>query len=91
MKYSLPTDYYRLLASELESHQLYFWDPDREVWMDEDGFEVDICRVVPPWALTLALEHFGPGKENYFAFTPDAKTLVELYFPDEEVAENWYS
>lgn len=89
MKYSLPTEYYRLVAEHISYHVLLFWDPDREVFIDEDGFEIEnIHEYVPQWALNLAM--LTRGHENYFCFTPNSWTLIEIFWPDEEEAENWY-
>lgn len=66
-----------------------YWDPDRELFMDEGGFEVAyVCKWLPNWAMELALLYRDRG-ECYFAFPFDACIIVEIFWPDEDV-ENWY-
>lgn len=92
MKFSLPNEYYKLLADHVSHHVIVWYDIDRGCWMTEDGFEIyDISQIVPLWAMNLARLHFGVGKDNYFCFTPNSWTLIEMYWPDEEREENWYS
>lgn len=91
MKYSLPTSYYRMMAEYIVHHELIFWNEDKQCFMDEIGCEIDILDYLPPWALYLAKLHRGPDKDNYFAFTPNAWTLIEIFWPDEEREENWYT
>lgn len=92
MKYSLTDSYYRLLAENISYHILVFWNQDQSTWMTEDGLEIyDIYQIVPVWAMNLARLHFGRGKENYFCFTPNSWTIVEMFWPDEEEEENWYT
>lgn len=91
MKYSLPNSYYKMIAEHIVHHELLFWNEDRQCFMDEGGCEIDISDYLPPWALYLAKLHRGLGTENYFAFTPNSWTLIEIFWPDEEREENWYT
>lgn len=92
MKYSLPKNYYRLLAEHISHHEIIFWDEDRQVFVDEGGFEIyNIHECVPAWAMTLAMLNRGPGTDNYFCFTPNSWTMIEIFWPDEEREENWYT
>lgn len=89
MKYSLPTEYYRLIADHIRYHILLFWDPNLEQFVDEDGFAIhNIYEYVPHWALELAKIH--RDLHAYFCFQPNFETLVEIFWPDEEEFENWY-
>lgn len=66
-----------------------FWDPGREVFIDEDGFEwTYVYKWLPYWALQLARIYQSRG-EPYFGFQLDSSTFVEIFWPDEE-DENWY-
>lgn len=70
-------------------HIKLYWDPDRELFMDEDGFEwTYVCRWLPSWALELAKIHRSKG-DDCFAYNLDAATFVEIFWPSEE-EENWY-
>lgn len=91
MKEYFNSRYYELAAEFIVHHELYFWDPSLNGFVDEDGFEIEnIFEVVPMWAMQIAELHAGPGTDNYFAFNPNSWTLIELFWPDEEEIENWY-
>lgn len=85
MKYERNMDFWVFDPGDLKAHWLIFWDPTHGYFLDENGFELENEHfLVPNWARELAWMHFGRGKSNYFCYTLDAKTLVEMFFPDEE-------
>lgn len=68
--------------------QLY-WDPDREIFMDEGGYEwqpYDLGEYLPNWILELTRVYRSRGEE-YLCYTWHG-ALVEIFWPSEEV--NWY-
>lgn len=65
-----------------------FWDPDRELFMDVNGFVIeDVCKWLPYWARELAILKRDEGT-LYFSFQLDSSTFVEIFWPSEDV--NWY-
>lgn len=77
------------MAEHCSYHVLIFWDDGLEQFIDEDGFEIpNIYEYIPQWALDLA--YLTRGRENYFCFTPNSWTIIEIFWPDEEREENWY-
>lgn len=80
-----------LIDLEAEVRDAYptciFYDPERECFMDECGFEIDIHRVLPEWCIFLAKNERYRSK--YFYYVTSAGEKFEVYWPDEE-DENWY-
>lgn len=90
---NVPRKYYELMNDNIVHHEMIFWDPNSRFFIDEDGLEIPdeiIHERIPLWAMRLAKMNFGPGKDNYFCYTPNSWTVIEIFWPDEEVAENWY-
>lgn len=66
-----------------------FWDPDKEVFIDEDGFEVTcVYKWLPYWAIQLADLYRSRG-DSFFTFQLNSTTIVDIFWPNEE-DENWY-
>lgn len=58
--------------------------------MNSDGYAyIGVYRWLPYWALELARIYLNHGR-LYFEFQLRQGVVVEIYWPDEEVQENWY-
>ena len=70
-------------------HVQLYWDPDREMFMDEGGFEIwpyDLGKYLPNWVLEL-IRVYRKRKEEYLCYTWQG-VFVEIFWPSEEV--EWY-
>lgn len=72
-------------------HVKLYWDPDRQGFMDEGGFEIwpyDLQEILSVWTLNL-IRHMGSHGSTYWSCTSNGY-FIEVFWPDEEAAENWY-